>query len=151
MQTPQTYVDDDEEEMILDIVARYAAESAVDEAQKDEDEMLLLQVAFTRVSAGRPLPSQDADNLTWQVEHMKRELAMFHAAQAVHKQLMVMDDQLDRMALAVLPPEERLPKPTSFGGKEKSMGLANQIRGLLRCVFLSSLQTQRMLPKTAAS
>ena len=47
MQTPQTYVDDDEEEMILDIVARYAAESAVDEAQKDEDEMLLLQVAFT--------------------------------------------------------------------------------------------------------
>ena len=72
---------------------------------------------------------------------MKRELAMFHAAQTVHKQLLVMDDQLDRMALAVLPPEERVPKPVTFGGKEKSQGLANQIRGLLRCVLLFALQT----------
>ena len=72
---------------------------------------------------------------------MKRELAMFHAAQVVHKQLLAMDEQLDRMALAVLPPEERLPKPVHFGGKAKHEALSNQIRGLLRCVFMSSDST----------
>lgn len=77
----------------------------------------------------------------YQVEHMKRELAMFHAAQVVHKQLLAMDEQLDRMALAVLPPEERLPKPVHFGGKAKHEALSNQIRGLLRCVFMSSDST----------
>ena len=67
---------------------------------------------------------------------MKRELAMFHAAKAVHNQLCTMEDQLDRMALAVLPPEERLPKPVNFGGQSKSLSLANQIRGLLRFALL---------------
>merc|ERR1719453_1087880 len=37
----KTYVNEDEERMIENIVARYAEESAVDEAKKEDDELLL--------------------------------------------------------------------------------------------------------------
>ena len=131
---------EDEQKMVEDIVERYATESLVEDAKKDEDELLLLQVIFIAFLPGA-LSSHDADYEKCQVEHMKRELAMFHAAQIVHKQLLGMDEQLDRMALAVLPPEERLPKPVQFGGKAKHEQLANQIRGLLRFVLLSSDST----------
>ena len=109
------YADSDEEEMILNIVARYAHESQVEDGKKDDDELLLLQV-----------------------EHMKRELAMFRAAQTTHKRVKDMEDQLDRMALAVLPPEERLPKPAAFGGRHKDLGLHRQIRGLLRITVVGA-------------
>jgi hypothetical protein len=137
---PQPYKDDDEQYMMEDIVARYAHESLVEDVKKDEDELLLIQVILIAFLPGA-LSFHDADYEQCQVEHMKRELAMFHAAQVVHKQLLAMDEQLDRMALAVLPPEERLPKPVHFGGKAKHEALSNQIRGLLRCVFMSSDST----------
>jgi hypothetical protein len=38
------------------------------------------------------------------------------------------------MALAVLPPEERLQKPRVFGGKDEAAKLSNTVRGLLRCL-----------------
>ena len=109
------YANDDEEQMITNIVARYAHESQVEDSKKDDDELVLLQV-----------------------EHLKRELAMFRAAQTTHRQVEDMEDQLDRMALAVLPPEERLPKPVSFGGRDKSAGLHSQVRGLLRVTVVGA-------------
>ena len=103
------YVDEDEERLVMDIVERYASESAIDDGKKDEDEMLMLQL-----------------------ESMKREMALFRGAQITHQRVLAMEEQLDRMALAVLPPEERLPKPVVFGGRDKALGLRNQLRGLIR-------------------
>ncbi len=109
------YANDDEEQMILDIVSRYAHESQVEDSKKDDDELALLQV-----------------------EHLKRELAMFRAAMMTHNQVIDMEDQLDRMALAVLPPEERLPKPVAFGGRSQDEGLHSQVRGLLRVTVVGA-------------
>jgi len=109
------YANDDEEQMILDIVSRYAHESQVEDSKKDDDELALLQV-----------------------EHLKRELAMFRAAMMTHNQVIDMEDQLDRMSLAVLPPEERLPKPVAFGGRSQDEGLHSQVRGLLRVTVVGA-------------
>ena len=105
----KVYVNDDEEMMVTDIVERYAFESIVEDAHKEEAEAKLLQL-----------------------EHMKRELVMFRAAQLTHQRILDMEDQLDRMALAVLPPEERLPKPVRFGGTDKGQGMRGKLCGVLR-------------------
>jgi len=110
--------EDDEEELIADLVERYAAESAA-EAEREEDDTLFLL----------------------QVEHLKRELSMFRAAQHMHANITEMEQQITQMAESVLPPD-RLSgtdrKLDSLGHSLDSASKKNKIRGLLRVTVVEA-------------
>ena len=73
---------EDEEELLRDLVARYAKESAV-LSREEDDTMYLLRV-----------------------EHLKRELSMFRAAQHLHANASALETSISKMAETLLPPEQ---------------------------------------------
>jgi len=116
-------VDEDSKELIADLVARYAAESAA-EAEKEEDDTVFLL----------------------QVEHLKRELSMFRAAQHMHANIVEMEEQITQMAETVLPPDKlrAIEKPSDMLGHSADTLLKkNRIKGLLRVTVVEA----RNLPK----
>jgi len=120
---PGGEVDEDSQELIADLVARYAAESAA-EAEKEEDDTVFLL----------------------QVEHLKRELSMFRAAQHMHANIVEMEEQITQMAETVLPPEKlrAIEKPSDMlGHSADTSNKKNKIKGLLRVTVVEA----RNLPK----
>jgi len=104
----------DEAELLADLVQRYAAESA-HEAEKEEDDTIFLL----------------------QVEHLKRELSMFRAAQHMHANITEMEQQVTRMAETVLPPDQ-LQVVSDKGPLAGAIQSKNKIKGLLRVTVVEA-------------
>jgi len=102
---PDQEWDGEEETLVNDLVARYAKSSVLDEMAMEGQTLSILQL-----------------------EHLKRELAMFRGAQRMHKTVVKIEEQLDRIALEALPPEERTTNEdyaqvASFVQKKKVRGI----------------------------
>ena len=106
----------DEAALLQDLVQRYAMESANEAEKHEEDTHFLLQI-----------------------EHLKRELSMFRAAQLMHSTISEMEEQITKMAETVLPPEQM--QATSAAAEASAAGNVNKkskIKGLLRVTVVEA-------------
>jgi hypothetical protein len=107
---------EDEAALLEDLVQRYAAESAKEAEKHEEDTLCLLQV-----------------------EHLKRELSMFRAAQLMHSTISEMEEQITKIAETVLPPDQM--QATSVAADASATGNVNvksKIKGLLRVTVVEA-------------
>merc|ERR1712205_194126 len=114
---------EDEEELLRDLVARYAKESAV-LSREEDDTMYLLRV-----------------------EHLKRELSMFRAAQHLHANASALETSISKMAETLLPPEQvrRIKAELEpLGHSEKTQEKKSLLRGLLRVTVVAARNLPRM-------
>ena len=116
-------IKEDEAELLADLVKRYAAEGAAEADKAEDDTMFLLRV-----------------------EHLKRELSMFRAAQHLHANVADLEKKMTSMAQALLPPDQQQQiekPPESLGHSMAAVAKKNKLRGLLRVTVVEA----RGLPK----
>jgi len=118
--------DGEEEEMVNDVVERYSKLSILDSDKLEQDTLSILQV-----------------------EHLKRELAMYRCAQRLHDTMSAVEGSIDKLALEHLPPEERTvqddllaiqPNVGQGGDKRKR----ERVRGIVRVTVVEAKKLPKM-------